>query len=429
MIKITKTASNFEREPLKAPFGFKGGYLNELWQVAAWMESGSGLHGMGLGCQSVLWSDADVFTIYSQSAGNAVMYLMTEYALKRIEGTSFETPTDLLDTLLPEVYAYGKEVTRNDQLRMTFALNALVAVDNAAWLIYCREKNISSFDEMIPRDVRSSLQNRHKSLVGIPLVPYGMTLHEIDRLAEEGNRLFKIKIGSDPDQDGNPEKMLEWDKARIASIHEALKDVQTPYSDSGHIPYYLDANGRYPGKDVLLRLLEHCDKIGALERIILLEEPFPEEYLVDVSDIPVRLAADESAHTDRDAIERIEMGYKAIALKPAAKTLSMSFRISKAAEERGISCFCADLTVNPVLLDWNKNVAARLAPLPGMKTGVLESNGPRNYRDWSKLESRHPCYGAGWIGMKVGIFELDDTFYQKSGGIFELSSHYLSLVK
>ena len=67
-------------------------------------------------------------------------------------------------------------------------------------------------------------------------------------------------------------------------------------------------------------LLEHAKKIGAFDQISVIEEPFAEELEFDVSDIPVRLAADESAHTDKDAIKRIDMGYKAIALKAIAKT-------------------------------------------------------------------------------------------------------------
>ena len=32
VIKITEVSSNFEREPLIRPFGFKGGYMREIWQ-------------------------------------------------------------------------------------------------------------------------------------------------------------------------------------------------------------------------------------------------------------------------------------------------------------------------------------------------------------------------------------------------------------
>ena len=179
----------------------------------------------------------------------------------------------------------------------------------------------------------------------------------------------------------------------------------------------MDANGRYDSKERLMNFLNHAEKIGALDRIILLEEPFPEEMKIDVSDIPVRLAADESAHSDKDAIERIELGYGAIALKPIAKTMSMSLKIAKVAAERDVPCFCADLTVNPVLVDWNKNVAARLPSLPGMKIGVLESNGHQNYKNWEEMKLSHPFHGASWIEPQYGVFTIDESFYKYSGGI------------
>ena len=90
--------------------------------------------------------------------------------------------------------------------------------------------------------------------------------------------------------------MVRWDKERLSAIHEAVKDREIPYTKDGRIPYYLDANGRYDSKERLMQLLDHAQKIGALDRILIMEEPFPEEYRVDVRDIPVRLAADESAH-------------------------------------------------------------------------------------------------------------------------------------
>ena len=33
-ITIARVSSNFEREPLLRPFGFKGGYMSEIWQTA-----------------------------------------------------------------------------------------------------------------------------------------------------------------------------------------------------------------------------------------------------------------------------------------------------------------------------------------------------------------------------------------------------------
>ena len=70
------------------------------------------------------------------------MYAMTEKALQMINGQSFVTPPDLLDMLYPEVYEFGKKITSNPELRKTFALNALVGLDNAAWLLYAKENGI-----------------------------------------------------------------------------------------------------------------------------------------------------------------------------------------------------------------------------------------------------------------------------------------------
>ena len=133
---------------------------------------------------------------------------------------------------------------------------------------------------------------------------------------------------------------------------------------------------------------------AALGQIALVEEPFPEEFEIDVGDLPVRVAADESAHTDADAARRIDLGYRAIALKPIAKTFSMSLKIAKLAHERGVPCFCADLTVNPVLVEWNKAVAARLAPFPGLGLGLLETNGHQNYRNWEAMRAHLPTPAA-----------------------------------
>jgi L-alanine-DL-glutamate epimerase-like enolase superfamily enzyme len=221
--------------------------------------------------------------------------------------------------------------------------------------------------------------------------------------------------------------MLAKDIARISSVHEAIGHFRTPHTSSGKLPYYFDANGRYEKKETLLRLIDHTKKIGAFDQIAIIEEPFPEELQIDVSNIPVRLAADESAHTDKDAVTRIEMGYRAIALKAIAKTLSMTMKIANVAKERNVPCFCADLTVNPILVDWNKNVAARLDAFPGLGTGLLETNGHQNYKNWTTMESYHPYKDSIWRKTQNGVFNLDTDFYNKSGGILTDSKHYMEL--
>ena len=57
-ITVADTGCDFEREPLLRPFGFKGGYLTNVWQSAAMIRSTSGQRGIGLCTHSTLWSDA-----------------------------------------------------------------------------------------------------------------------------------------------------------------------------------------------------------------------------------------------------------------------------------------------------------------------------------------------------------------------------------
>jgi len=424
---IVRASADFEREPFIRPFGFKGGYLTGAWQTATLLEGESGCEGLGLSTQSVLWSDASDFASHSEAGGNALMFAVQERALSMLKGARFATPIEALDAVLPELAAYGRAVTGRPDLRLTFVLNALVGVDNALWVLYAAENGIAGFDGMIPAEFRPALSARHTLLAGIPLMAYGIPIDEIVAAVNDGFFFLKIKIGADPDKDGDLDKMLAWDKARIEAIHAAIGGVRIPYSRNGKIPYYFDANGRYDSTDRLRRLLDHAEKIGALEQIMIVEEPFPEAYEADVSGLGVRIAADESAHSDADARARIQMGYGAIALKPIAKTLSMSLRIAKAAHEARVPCFCADLTVSPVLVDWNKNVAARLAPLPGMDIGVLETNGHQNYRRWDEMASRHPCAGAPWTRIEKGLFRLDDDFYARSGGILQVPAPYRAL--
>lgn len=420
-IRITEVNSNFEREPLVRPFGFKGGYMTEIWQTANYLKSSSGIHQIGLCTQNVLWSDAQVFAAHSESGGNALMFALTERALQIMKGQSFTTPVQLLDNILPEVYAYGQKITSNPKLRKTFALNALVGTDNAAWLLYAAENGYSGFDDMIPEAYKPALSSHHSQAAAIPLMAYNIPINEIRAAVEQGYFFMKIKIG----QPGTQEEMLEKDKARLTAIHQAIGNVRTPHTKDGKLPYYFDANGRYEKKETLLKLLDHARKIGAFDQIAIIEEPFAEELDIDVADIPIRLAADESAHTDEDAIKRISMGYKAIALKAIAKTLSMTMKIAQAAHERNIPCFCADLTVNPILVDWNKNVAARLGSFPGLGSlGLIESNGHQNYKNWNTMLSYHPREKGAWVHAQKGVYELDSEFYRSSGGIFDPMPHY-----
>lgn len=424
-VSIAAVDSNFEREPLIRPFGFKGGYMSEIWQSMAMMQSSTGNEKIGLCTQSVLWSDASVFAAHSESAGNALMYNISEKALQLSKGKNFNTPIDLLDQILEEVYDYGKAITGNPDLRKTFALNAMVGMDNAAWLLYAAENGIDNFDDLIPAAYKPALSHHHKQVASIPLMAYSIPINEIEQAVDEGYFFMKIKIG----QPGTQEEMLQKDMERLSAIHKAIGHRETPWTENGKLPYYFDANGRYEKKESLLRLLDHARKIGAFDQIAVIEEPFPEHKEIMVGDLGLRIAADESAHTDEDAIKRIEMGYSAIALKAIAKTLSMTMKIATAAHERGVPCFCADLTVNPILVEWNKAIACRLAPFPGLGIGLLETNGHQNYKNWDTMVSYHPFPDAEWSLTLEGVFNLDSDYYKKSGGIFAPSSHYQSMLR
>jgi L-alanine-DL-glutamate epimerase-like enolase superfamily enzyme len=298
----------------------------------------------------------------------------------------------MVESIKDELWEYGKKITSNPNMRKTFVLNALVGVDNAAWLLWAAENGITKFDDLIPTEFRPALSYRQDKVACIPLMAYNIPINEIVQAVDEGYFFMKIKIG----QPGTQEEMLQKDMDRISEIHKAIGNRTTPYSKDGKLPYYFDANGRYEKKETLLRLIDHIRKIGAYDQIAIIEDPFDEDLEIDVSDIPLRLATDEAAHTDVDTLKRIQMGYKAIALKAAAKTTSITLKMAKVAYENNIPCFLADLTVNPILIEWNKNIASRLQPFPDLGTGLLETNGHQNYTNWDKMLTYKPSSGASW---------------------------------
>lgn len=427
LLNIAQVTTNFEREPLRHPFGFKGGALTEIWQCACHVADEDGTTGTGIGCQNVLWSDAAVFASGSPAAGASMMYAITDYAARLLVGKQFSNPFEALDAILPECLRYGRQVTRREDMRTTFVLNALVPVDMALWQLYERKTGHRGFDAIVPPEAKPWLSRQYNRLQIIPLVSYGVTAQEARALAQEGYFFLKIKLGSDPDKDGDQEKMLTWDMQRITEIHQAVDDLRTPWTDSGHIAYYFDCNGRYDSVDRVRRLLEHAERVGALRHTVVLEEPLAESDLSPVGSLPVMVAADESAHSPEDVRQRLALGYRAIALKPIAKTMSVTFRMIEEAGKANAAFFCADLTVGPLQADVNKCFAARLNCLPGLKLPVMESNGWQNYRNWEQMRAALPDPQAAWTQMTGGGVELNGGFYEKSANIFERLSHYEKL--
>jgi L-alanine-DL-glutamate epimerase-like enolase superfamily enzyme len=212
--------------------------------------------------------------------------------------------------------------------------------------------------------------------------------------------------------------MVRQDVARLREIHQAVGHLETPHTEDGRIRYYLDANGRYPDRGALEKLLDETDRLGMRRQVLILEEPFPEEVQASVQGLGVLVAADESVHDPRDVARRAEQGYGAVALKPAGKTLSMTFAMALEARKADMACFVADSACPPGLVDWNRNVAARLAPLPGLKVGLMESNGSQNYARWNEMLAAHPWAGADWLQSREGLFHLNQAFYEGGGGLW-----------
>lgn len=108
--RIASVGLGFEREKLQAPFGFKGAHMDELWQIVVLLQDENGNEGIGLGVQSVLWSDSSVFAEFSPAAGNSIMLLLTERALSLLKDQRVRDPMAMLEDILPEVLEYGKKL-------------------------------------------------------------------------------------------------------------------------------------------------------------------------------------------------------------------------------------------------------------------------------------------------------------------------------
>lgn len=400
-------------------FGFKGGALTELWQVRVKLTLDNGVSATGQSVQSVLWSDGAVFAAWGQQQGNEKMLQTTARALELLEGETLASPPEMLRRLLPRLMEYARTLTGNPDLRTTFALNALTGVDLCLWKLWRRGQGEPDF-EALTAPVTHGLGHRQHMLGLIPLLTYDCPEEEIRTLAENGCFLFKIKIGSNPGGRNDRSEMLAWDIRRLEQIHGILSQYHTLWTDCARPLYYIDANGRYDSRARLEQFLTAAAEMGALERIVLLEEPFAEDNLQSVRGLPVRVAADESAHCAEDARRLMdEYGYSAMALKPIAKTLSVSLEVLEEARKRNVPCFCADLTVNPAMVELNKRFAAGLESLPGVKIGVFETNGAQNYTNWKLMRTQSAAWGTSWAEPEQGLYRLTDEYYKCDGNIWK----------
>ena len=435
MIRFKRYGFSLQREPFLRPFHFKGGSFNEKWINITTLfegeagETSSGRRHTGIGGNAVLWSDPAVFAAHSETGGNLVMSLVAEKAVgllaeRLLAGQEFPDPVTSMQSILPELHAFGCRVSGRTDLRRTFTLNAAVSLDLALWKLYAASEGIETFADLIPAAYAGAFPARQRAVARVPLVTYNLPDQELLALVEQGHFLLKIKIG----QAGSQSQMLGKDLARLEQIHRLLRERRTDQTGNGRLAYYLDANGRYEGKETLLALIAGLEKMGALEQVVLLEEPFADDREFDVHDLPLRVAADESLHGVEDVRRKIQLGYGAVALKPAGKTLSMSILMAAEACRQEVPCFVADSACVPLLVDWNRNVAAHLPAFPGLACGILESNGAQNFRNWPALIRDHPCADASWLEPRGGMYRLDESFYASAGGVFQPAGCYEQLV-
>ncbi|WP_236978940.1 mandelate racemase/muconate lactonizing enzyme family protein [Membranihabitans maritimus] len=423
-MKIDGVNSNFEREKLRFPFGFKGGYLTELWQTVVRLRSGNH-SSVGLATQSVLYGDPVLFSKYSEAGGNALMYSLTEQVLSEIKGSEIDDHISFFNNeLIPVSRKIAERITGLNNVNPNFVLNALVSIDNALWGLRSGVTGSTVLEDLIPEPFRESLSHRNEKVGIMFQVSYNMDISDIQKAAYQGYFIIKIKTG----QPGTQEEMLQKDKDRLSEIHRVLKNYRTPQTKDGRLIYTIDANGRYYKKETLERFIDFASEIGALDHILFIEEPLSEENDEYVGDLPVPIAADDSVHTVDDVKVRLEKGYGVIVLKGIAKSLSLSIQMATVAHKQKIPCVCSDLTVNPILVDWHKNLASRLAPFPGLEMGIMETNGDMNYVTWNEMKKYHNGGKDAWTDAQDGVFSLNGEFYQTSGGIFTSSSHYESVV-
>jgi L-alanine-DL-glutamate epimerase-like enolase superfamily enzyme len=422
-MRIVNVDLDIQREPFARPFAFKGSAFHEKWNLLVRLRDEAGTEAYGIGGLAVLWSDAQVFSAHTETGGNALMVGTLERALQLSLTVDWEHPQQLLAAVRGAAQLFAQQATgRGTDLQPTFVLNALVALDNAAWVLWARRQGITDFSDWVPAAAAAALCHRQPRVALTPAVGYNMPEEQIRGLLADGAAILKVKLG----HPGEEEEMVAGDCRSLQRLEPLLRETETTLTQSGQVLLYLDANGRYRSKVALRQVLDEADRLGLRHRIAVLEEPFAPNVKESVADLGVLVAADESLHDPADVAARKAAGYGAIAVKPAGKTLSVAFDMLAAAQQLEMVAFVADNACVPVLVEWNKNVAARLPAFPGVCGGMMESNGPENYGRWEQMLEEHPRAGAPWLAARAGCYELDDEYYNMTGGIGDDPEAYLA---
>ncbi|MBI5240348.1 MAG: dipeptide epimerase [Elusimicrobia bacterium] len=147
-----------------------------------------------------------------------------------------------------------------------------------------------------------------------------LTAEAAAEAAEEGFRIFKVKVGGAPGED----------LARLRAAWKAAGRIQPRFILDGNQGLRVDS---------ALRLLDSCRRSGL--RVLLLEQPLPKADLRGMAALtrrsPVPVAADEMVHSPADALRVIEAGAaSAINIKVAKSGLLRALDIAALARTAGL---------------------------------------------------------------------------------------------
>lgn len=409
-MRVMRGAFNLFKEEYLKPYIFKGDSVNGKWIAKTAITDESGVEGAAVGGFAVLWSDPGVYNSHTEMGGNIMMAACLEKAVNTIVNREYTHVEEAMDDVFERVFNYGKLITENEGLNKTFVLNSMVSLDLALWVLWKKLNSMGNFKEVFEEKLNTKAVCANQVAVS-PVVAKNTGDEEIESLLKEGFFVLKCKMGSGCAED---------DAALFLRADNIGRNYSTSMTESGHISYVLDLNGRYKDKDKLKQLLDIIDKKSDLGKILTVEEPF--EKPIDVSEFPVIITADESVF-DKDSVDLAsQMGYGGVAVKPAGKTLTKSFEMTLAAFANGMHTFVADNSATPEILEPNRNFASLLPPFPGLKVPLIEVNGFQLYKRWDFLVEEHERkYGSR--GKPVGgMLVQDEEYFKTSGGLFDVTA-------
>ena len=144
-MKITNAYCAYEPEKFKHAFGFKGSTLSGVWQTVVALKS-EGEVGVGLGIQSVLWSDSSVFAEFGEQRGNELMFAVTEYAIKAIEGKDEIAAANVLINFVQTGFQYKTDGEQFGRERSLFG-------DESLYYPYCDCEDRAILYSILMRDL------------------------------------------------------------------------------------------------------------------------------------------------------------------------------------------------------------------------------------------------------------------------------------